>query len=243
MSISRLAGSGVLVASLLIGVAANVTRAGVVVQQLDVDGKIYYDVRWGPVNQGQVVIFHNHGAATIPVDKLPVEYRSLFAAKPPEGTAAKVTPSTTPNQLLESMRSQRNVSQTNSDWASYSRDRLHKVVLDGKLVEKSSLKELTGFLIGTRTQVVTDHRTLTGAVLELATRRSESASTVTEMQLRPSLWKGTGTRVLLQDYTPATSPGDLIRVYAAEGEPAEDRPVYIVGTEPTFEQWQTMQRP
>jgi hypothetical protein len=224
-----------------------------VVSQLDVDGKRYHDVRWGTLNQGKVVIFHNRGVAVVSADKLPPEYQALLGYKPAPAPAQPPPPvvtlpkppateTSTVNQVLESMRSRRTGSQAESDWAAYSRERASKVLLDGKLVERATLKELTGFLIKTSYSVEAEGQRLTGAVLDLARRRKDTGHVAVQMELRPSLWEPTGVRVLLREYLPVGEIGDLLRVYAAEDPPLGDRVVYRAGKEPTYEEWRALTR-
>src|SRR2546427_12774478 len=89
---------------------AGLTFGAEVVDSLVIDGHEYHSVKWGPVNQGKVVIFHNRGAATIPLEKLPPEYQAQFGYKP--ATAGK--PAATP-ELTQA-----------PDWAAYNKDRATK---------------------------------------------------------------------------------------------------------------------
>src|ERR1041385_1731148 len=83
--------------SLVVCLAAGFVLGAEVVDSLVIDGTEYQSVKWGPVNQGKVVIFHNRGVATIPLEKLPAEYRARFGYKPPGSQPAT-------NTVLESMR-------------------------------------------------------------------------------------------------------------------------------------------
>jgi hypothetical protein len=53
------------------------------VNRLDVGDKTYHNVRWGTVNKGQVIIFHNQGVVAIPLADLPPEYQAKFGYRPP----------------------------------------------------------------------------------------------------------------------------------------------------------------
>ena len=46
--------------------------------KITVDGVTYEEVRWGAVTPARVSIFHKTGAATIPLEKLPLELRKRF---------------------------------------------------------------------------------------------------------------------------------------------------------------------
>ena len=56
------------------------------------DGKLYQNVRWGPVNGGKVVMFHNRGVTIIPLADLPEEYQAQFGYTPPAEPTPTVTP-------------------------------------------------------------------------------------------------------------------------------------------------------
>ena len=56
------------------------------------DGKTYQNVRWGPVNAGKVVMFHNRGVTVIPLADLPEEYQAQFGYTPPSEPTPPVTP-------------------------------------------------------------------------------------------------------------------------------------------------------
>lgn len=128
------------------------------------------------------------------------------------------------------------------EWAAYNRDRASKVMLDGKLVDRSTLRALTGFLVKERIQVVVDDRTVRGAMLELAQRREDSEHVSSPMERRPALWKGMGEQVIPANYTPAAIAGALLLVYVVEEAVIDGRRVFRAGTEPTFEQWQASSR-
>lgn len=219
--------------------------AGEVLDYLEIDGQRYESVKWGPVNQGKVVIYHSRGVAFIPLEKLPSEYQARFGYRPTESVQPQPPAESDPRKILESMRAKRlepaAPAENTGEWAEYNRDRKTKVMLDGKLVEKSSLKEVTGFLVKEKAQVTSTKRSVQGAALELAQRRSDEKVNAA-MELRPSLWKGTDEHVLLADYVPTAFVGALLRVYVAEDSPVEGRRIFRVGTEPTFEQWQASKR-
>ena len=72
--------------TLVVCLVAGLTLEAEVLDSLVIDGKEYQSIKWGPVNQGKVVIFHNRGVATIPLEKLPLEYQARFGYKSPAAT-------------------------------------------------------------------------------------------------------------------------------------------------------------
>ena len=213
--------------------------AGEVLDYLVVDGQRYESVKWGPANHGKVVIFHSRGVATLPIEKLPPEYQAQFGHKPESATA---TPD--PQKNLDAVRRSRSSSppQNTGEWAAYNRDRSVKVLLDGKLVDRSTLTTITGFLAKEQAQFSTADRTVKGAVLELARRREDTGPVNPTMELRPALWKRTGEFVWLSDYSAQAIVGALLRVYVVEDKPVDGQRVFRVGVEPSFEQWQELNR-
>ena len=61
--------------------------AAEVIPQVEIDGKVYESVRWGPVNQGKIVLIHSRGAAFIPVEKIPENYRQQLGITLPAAPA------------------------------------------------------------------------------------------------------------------------------------------------------------
>ena len=230
--------------TLVVCLVAGLPLGAEVLDSLVVDGKEYQSVKWGPVNQGKVVIFHNRGVATIPLEKLPPEYQARFGYKPPAAQSLRAPAPTSPPpdsiRILESMQVKDSEASQTTDWTAYSKDRVTKVILNGELVEKSRLKELTGYIVRGRTELGEAGFTVRGSILELAQRREDVPQATKAMELRPSLWKGTGEQVLLSDYPVTVELGALIRVYVAEGRTVTGVRTFHVGTEPTFEQWQNL---
>ena len=129
-------------------------------------------------------------------------------------------------------------SSAGNDWGTYSRERMTKVLLDGKLVEKSTLTTLVGFLVAEQAKLSNGHQTFSGAALDLAVRKAEDKKVSSAMELRPALWRNTNERVFLLNFRSTTSmPGALIRVYVSEVDPLEGWRTFKAGTEPSFEDW------
>ena len=127
-----------------------------------------------------------------------------------------------------------------SDWGAYYRDRTNKVLLDGKIVDKSTLTSLVGFLVKESAELNNGTQTFTGAALDLAKRKATSGNVATAMELRPMLWTNTNERVFLLNYKPATLPGALLRVYVKEVEALEGWRTFKTGVEPSFEDWKRL---
>lgn len=216
-----------------------------VIQYLDVDDVRYEGVKFGPVNQGKVTLFHSHGVTTVPVGSLPQEYQQQLGVKPPAALplpAEVPKPKATagdPNATLQAMR-QRPAGGASGDWATYNRERGAKVVLDGKLVDKETLTPLTGFLVKERASLDDGKQKYSGAAFDLAERKADVGKVATAMELRPALWKRTDERVFLLNYQPVTLVGALMRVYAIEVDPIAEWRTFKVGTEPTFEEWKRL---
>ena len=225
--------------------------AGTVIESLEVNGTRYESVKFGPINQDEVVMFHSHGVTTVPVARLPAEVQTALGVKPSEAVAFVTPPAATPPStpdaaaILEAMRAKRpepstSTGNANSDWAIYNRDRLTKVVLDGKLVDRQTLKPLVGYLAAEHASLSDGARTFHGVSLDLAERRETVEKTASAMELRPALWHRTAEQVFLINYTPATLPGALMKVYVAEIATLDGVRTFKVGVEPSFEQWKRL---
>ena len=128
-----------------------------------------------------------------------------------------------------------------NDWGTYIKERGTKDVLDGKLVDKSKLTPLVGFLEDDHAVINKGSQTFAGAELEIAVRKPNVGSVAAEMTLRPGLWRRTDERVFLLDYEPATTiPGALLLVYVMEIESLEGWRTFKAGREPSFEDWQRL---
>ncbi|MCX7888028.1 MAG: hypothetical protein N3B01_12350, partial [Verrucomicrobiae bacterium] len=154
--------------------AAAAAMAAEVVPRLTVDGKTYHDVRWGPVNDGKVVIFHSRGNAVVPLGSLPAEYQALLTrsgmpSARAVGTNAAVGASSEP--LPRSMVGAASESQK-GDWGEYNRERKSKLVLNNRLVDRSELMSLVGF-VGNPVRIYTDTVKVSGVLFELAEKRGD----------------------------------------------------------------------
>lgn len=228
------------------------TYAGEIVPQVVIDGKVYRDVRWGPVNQGSVVIFHSRGIKVVPLDKLPSEYQAYFGNQPTANPAPSptppppvqpvqpVTPPPTPTPPpITVMPPLRPPTERDPDWEAYNKDRKTKLALRKKLVNRSSLTSLVGF-IGSQVRTSDGNTMVRGVVLELASRKTNGNSSPTEFSLRPNLWERNGEKVLLRNYVPQVDPGMLVHVYVLADTDIDDYKTYEVAIEPSYEQWKQL---
>ncbi len=231
------------------GLCATSALAGQVIDSLQIDGKTYEGVKWGPVNQGKVVIFYNQGVTIVPLDKLPPEYRAQFgyAAATNASTTISNTlppavsaPSTSPQEQLVNTHAETGTPSETVDWQSYVKDRGTKCVLDGKLVEKSELTQLTGFLMAVRGNDADEARLGRLWVLNLAERRKDIPVTVQQFELRPALWQATDETIVLINYQALAEEGELIRLFGSETKPINGHRAFIAAKEPSFEEWQKM---
>lgn len=241
-------------------ISAAVALGAEVIPFVEVAGARYRDVKFGPVNDGKVVLYHSHGIATVPVANLPEEYQQRFSAAvalpvprevkespPPPLPAVTVKPTPQPdvNKVLEAMRAKRTEmthSGGNGDWGAYNRERGGLLVLDGKLVDKSTLTPIVGFLAVEKAKLSDGTRVFSGAELDLAERKDDSENVAAAMELRPSLWRRTSERIFLVNYKPMTLPGALTRVYGVEIDPIDETRTFKVGVEPSFEDWKRLPR-
>ena len=129
---------------------------------------------------------------------------------------------------------------SSNDWSTYYRDRANKVLLNGKIVDKSTLTALVGFLVKERATLSNGRQTFTGAAFDIAKRKGTTDKVATYMELRSSLWTNTNERVFLLNYKSAALPGVPLRVYVQEIEPLEGWRTFKVGVEPTFEDWKRL---
>jgi hypothetical protein len=237
---------------LLFGFCATLALAGEVIDSLQIDGKTYDGVKWGPVNQGKVVIFYNQGVAIVPLDKLPPEYRVQFGYTPGTNAPAARTNAFPPalsaspagfqQQSVNTPAGTADASET-SDWQVYVKDRATKFVLDGKLVEKSELSQLTGFLMAVQGDNTDQARLGRLWVLNLAERRKNVPPAPEQFELRPGLWQATDETVVLINYEALAEQGALVRVFGSETKPVNGHRAYIAAKEPSFEEWQKLHAP
>jgi hypothetical protein len=237
---------------LLFRFCATLALAGEVIDSLQVDGKTYEGVKWGPVNAGKVVIFYNQGVAIVPLDKLPPEYQAQFGYTTGTNSSAVITntlrsavstsPASPQVQSFNTQTEPTGASET-SDWQLYVKDRATKFVLDGKLVEKSELTQLTGFLMAVRADDADQARLGRLWVLNLAERRKDAPPTAQQFELRPGLWQATDETVVLMNYEALAEEGALVRVFGSETKPINSHRAFIVAKEPSFEEWQKLHPP
>lgn len=217
------------------------------------DGITYELVRWGPVNGGKVVIFHNRGVNTVPLENLPEEWARKFGYRPParepeprvdetdkppanEWPAPPVEQITTfaPVPSPEPVPPKPVVTNPGFDLA-----RNQKMVLDGALVNRDQLTVLVGF-VRQKARIKEDDVETAGVILELANRKNGGANAPTIMEMRPGLWEGTGAQVFLRGYPQDTERDSLIRVYARAGEDWSGYRTYHVAQELTLNQWKKL---
>jgi len=232
---------------LIVMLFASSATAVELIPKVIIDGKVYHDVRWGPVNQGMVVMFHSRGHLTVPLSSLPPEYQALLGYQPsPTSSAApsavtsvlppsepveppKTTPPSVPNATVAQ----------DAAWEAYNQQRKIKVLLNNKLVDRSSLTVLVGF-VGNPVRIINESVNIRGTILELAERKSENAA-ANELILRPNLWQRTGTMVLLRNYRSDGVRGALTQLFVAPAEDFDGYKTYDVAQELSFEQWKQLQ--
>jgi hypothetical protein len=207
---------------------------------------VYQDVRWGPVNQGKVVMFHSRGNATVPLSSLPKEYQELLGYQPPPAATSVTTSATATTPAVPAPEPPRITTPAPSrsttrepDWESYSRDRKTMMVLNNKLVERGNLTMLVGF-VGNAVRIYNDSGKVRGFVLEIAERKNDIAQPTNELALRPNLWRRSGRTVLLRNYKAEGEAGVLVRVFVVPAEEVFGNTSYDVAAEPTFEQWKQL---
>ncbi len=221
--------------------------AAEVIPALSIGRKTYHDVRWGSVNQGKVVMFHSRGIAIIPLSELPEEYQAIFGYQPPP-TPTVVTPQATTQTPIPSTHEPSKITilpplpeppPHDPDWEAYNRDRKTKLVLRNRLVNRSELSILVGF-VGNPVRIFNGSTKIRGFTLELAERKDAATQQANELFLRPNLWQRTGKTVLLRNYKSQDEEGILVRVYVVPAEDVDEHKSYEVATDPTFEQWKKL---
>ena len=164
-----------------------------------------------------------------PAPSLPVVSQSMAS-----------TPVNNPNPAPV-LLAEANTAVSTSDWAAYQHVRGIKIMFEGKLVDKSTLTNMVGYLAKENVSLRNGAQTLTGAAVELAERKETANDTVaTAMSLRPALWRHTGEKVFLINYTPSTLLGELLQVYAQEIDRLDGVRTFKVGNEPSFEEWKRL---
>lgn len=222
--------------------------AAEVIDCLLVDGRTYEQVRFGAVNQGKIIMFHNRGVVTLPVESLPEHIRAQVApsyAAPAVSAisaapAAKQPSSPVPlasNQIARRTQPAptRTPSASDSELQAFRYANATHVVLNGVLVERTKLTELTGFLSQTKSE--------TGATEWIIELGQLSRDVPKHLELRPGLWKRTGEHVFLKGFKPDDTAllTGLVRVYGRELGKKDNFRIFEVGTPLTFEQWRKLQ--
>lgn len=193
----------------------------------------------------QVCAADDAGKSFLPV---PGEVTTTQPALPPKPVASTgpVLKTNTLPTLNSQMLEMRNRAATTSagaptgDWAAYNHERYANVMLDDKLVDKSTLTPLVGFLAKEHATLSNGTQTFTGAAFDIAKRKAVTNKVAVAMELRPSLWTNTNERVFLLNYKPISLPGALMRVYVQEVDPLEGWRTFKTGVEPSFEDWKRL---
>ncbi len=214
-------------------------RAAEVIPQVEIDGRLYEGVRWGPVNQGKIVVLHSRGSAFVPVEKLPEHYRQQLGIKLPDAPPVPFEPVSPARGESAFERSQRQQRERDAA-AQRERDRALVVeqdrwaVIDGAVVAKTELTQLTGFVRSRAETHDGDQIILRGVVIELAQRRDPTKPIPAYLEMRPGLWQETGERVFLEGYQGSTKIGELIRLWGREKpERVQEMRLFTAAREPT----------
>ena len=124
----------------------------------------------------------------------------------------------------------------NSNWTAYREDCKTKLLLGGKLVDRTSLTTLVGF-IGRPIAISDGKEDVRGSIFELAEQTNGNSQVPEAFSLRPNLWKRTGETVVLRNYKPDREIGVLTQVFVMEASPVLDHRSFDVASEPSLEQW------
>lgn len=245
------------ITAIVLGVAAlsmiAPARGAETIPELVVDGRRYYNVRWGPVNDGKVVAFHNRGITTFALDQLPPDIQSTFGYKLPQRM-----PDSSPQPALSSVQSalppaesaptqnesayQRYVQrEAETEYRAYQEACAGKLLFHGQLVETGKLTELTGFLVRAEEVIESDVQ-VRGWVMELARRKAGLPASAAHFDLRPGLWEGTGNFVFLRDFDTERYVGGVARVYGEPDGVVRGLPAYAVGRPPAFQDWKRLRK-
>ena len=136
------------------------------------------------------------------------------------------------------MRSHDNDSTESKHWKQYNDERANKLLFQGKLVEKTTLVPIIGYVVTGQYRAQEGDKSRQATVVELAVKRADTKDVADAMSLRPALWRSTGEQVLLLDYCPdGEMAGTLIRVYGKETASLDEKRSFIIGTEPSFKEW------
>ncbi len=212
--------------------------AGDVISELEVEGVKYENVRWGPVNQGKVVMFHNRGVATVALDRLPEEYARQLGYQPSDKPIEPRTPRPPPanSPVFQPKRPAPKDRIPPQERPAFEAARDQKMVVGGELTDKSALVQLTGF-IRAKATVTGEERETTGTMLELAKRKKTERPIPANLEMRPGLWEGTGEEVFLRDFVPEVERDSLWRGFGQEADPIRGYRTFVIAEELTYEQW------
>lgn len=226
-------------------VGAGTVRAGEAIDSLTIGKITYQNVKFGPANQGKVILYHNRGVATVPIQSIPTAYLSLIVGpeaqkelerREQERKRAETQPGgVNPNQALPGMVDPTVVPGSMRD---YRLNKERMAVVNGKLVPVNRVVSLTGFLIRPGVEIPASGKPAVGSVVEIAERRPGVPVSLLETELRPNQWQGTGESVWVVDYLPNTEAGVIVQLTGAELETINGRRVLALAREPTFEEWQ-----
>jgi hypothetical protein len=260
------------------------------IDRLTIDGKNYQNVKFGPANQGKVLIYHLGGVSFVPIEKIPADYGYLIfgydkemavvlerlkkeeeqqareaearaKAEAEAAAAERAANAGNPNpnrprrkrpnpaqqdevpQPQPLPTAEATVSPQQREWEAYEKDRASNLILGGALVPRSSLQQLTGFVVSPHVEITVDDKVYKGSSIEIATKITDSPAAGGAIDLRPGLWKGTGEVVILLDCVPAEEGGMLVRVYGKPSEPISGKSTFLVGAIPTFDEWKKLKSP
>jgi len=217
-------------------IVAAAALAGDVIPRLEIDGRTYESVRWGPVNQGKVVVIHSRGSAFIPVEKLPEPYRQQFGIRGPDSPAVPAPESRGDSAYERAQREQREraAAAAQEQERAAAAEQARWAVLDGALVPRAELTQLTGFVRSRAETRDGDQVVQRGVVIELAQRRDPTRDIPAYLEMRPGLWQETGERVLVVGHGLNPRIGELIRIWGREHpEPVQAMRVFTAAREPT----------
>jgi hypothetical protein len=222
--------------------------AGDVIPSLSLNQQLYQDVTFGAVNQGKVAMYHSRGTTIVDVEALPSYLRGQLGYGVPGAPVIKPASPISPPTVIVSRAEtaprpvnpppQRATDFSTAELAAFRCVEGTTVVFRGRLVDRSTLTELTGFL--TKAKIPGVSEKADSWVLELAVKTGKVPK---QLELRPALWKRTGESAVLKGYQPddlAEACG-FARTYGLEIEKVNGLRAYEVGVPPTYQQWKQLQ--
>jgi hypothetical protein len=159
--------------------------------------------------------------------------------QPPPAPTTSLTAAELRDQL-EKMRVHENNTPEGNSWRQYCDERGTVVLLDGKLLDISKLTKITGFVVTAKTRVQNGETWHNATLIELAVKRADAKNVSAAMEMRPALWRSTGEQAWLLNYHPEGDLSGLVRVFGLESTSLEDRRTFLVGREPSFEEWRKL---